>query len=131
MSTRTPATSVPDILRAFRREFQPITGKFSCFRLQRDSWREHSLTAAARPGVYVWFDKSASRVVRVGLSLINARARALQHIRDNTGGKMTALADKDSLLLILFTVAEQDKHWASALEIYLEQALVPTIPAKH
>ena len=119
--------SASDVRRAFEREFWPIAGKFDHFVLAVGEWRDHDLHAAARPGVYVWFDGSRDRVVKVGVSLVNARARALNHLRDDTGGTMAALAKEPQTRMILFTLQEADKHWAAALEIYLERVLDPEI----
>jgi len=122
-------TSLTDIRRAFEREFQPNVEKFDYFVLASDDWRNHDLIRAARPGVYVWWDGAHNRVMKVGMSSINARARALQHLLHNTGDKMAALADQPHTRMILFTLEESDKHLAADLEIYLERVLEPEIPS--
>lgn len=117
----------PTIRRHFDDEFSPVADKFETFDLQKPDWRNHELLAAARPGVYVWFDAARDKVMKVGLSLVNARARALQHLRDDTGGKMAAMAENPDARLVLYTLAEEDKHWAAALEIYFERELDPLV----
>ena len=122
--------STNDIRSVFEREFGPMASKFGYFDIGSDDWRNGDLIEAARPGVYVWYDWERDRVIKVGLSMINARARALQHLRDDTGGTMAAMRDQAGTRLILFTLPEEDKHWAAALEPYLERVLEPEIPSK-
>lgn len=121
-------TTANQVKQVFQEEFGPIAEKFETFELVHVDFRNSSLTQAARPGTYVWWD--GERFVRVGVSLINARARALQHIRDNTGGICSGLAENQNARLILFTVEPRDIHWAAALEVYLENKLDPVIPSK-
>lgn len=122
--------SLSSVRRAFEREFWPVAGKFDHLVLAAGKWRDHSLNVAARPGVYVWFDGDRERIIKVGMSLVNARARALNHLRDDTGGAMAALADQPLARMVLFTLDEADKHWATALEIYLERVLDPEIKSE-
>ena len=120
--------SIPRTIRShFDREFSHVADKFETFDLKKPDWRNHELLAAARPGVYVWVDAAKDGVMKVGLSLVNARARALQHLRDDTGGQMAAMADNPEARLVLYTLGEDDKHWAAALEIYFERELRPKI----
>lgn len=120
--------SIPfKIQSAFENEFSPVAGKFETLTLSMPDWRNHELLTAARPGVYVWFNSAEDKVVKVGLSVVNARARALQHLRDDTGGQMAAMADNPDSQLVLYTLDEKDKHWAAALEIYFENVLEPEV----
>lgn len=125
--TRDPLTR---IRRAFNREFWLHAGKFEEYVLAEDQWRDRDLHGAIRPGVYIWIDVGRDAIIKVGLSAVNPRARALQHIRDDTAGEMSALADNPDARMVLYTLAEEDKHWAAALEIYLERELQPEIQAK-
>lgn len=122
-----PARSIEDV-RSAASEFDAKGEPFECFTLGKDQWRDPSLLLAARPGVYVWFNTEQERVIRVGMSTINARARALEHIRDNTGKTMTAMAEQSQLTLVLFTREDKDKNSIAKLEKYLENALDPVIP---
>ena len=118
-----------DLHYALAREFAFIEDRFEFFVLEHSDFRNPDLILAARPGTYVWWD--GKDVVRIGVSLVNARARALDHIRDDTGGICGALAENQSARLVLFTLEPEDAHWAAALEVYLERVLSPLIPSKH
>jgi hypothetical protein len=81
------------------------------------------------PGIYVHW--CAGEIFRVGRSFSNARKRALEHIRDNTGQRMAALRNNPQAWLILFTVNPGDElHWVTALEVFLEHRFKPSIPSK-
>lgn len=114
------------IRQTFDREFGPVADKFEFIVLSGDEAASATDPVVARPGVYVhWKDDQA---IRIGRSFSNARKRALEHIRDNTGETMAELKDDPEARLVLFTVAPEDYHWAAALEIYLEDNLDPSIP---
>ena len=116
------------IRRAFEREFWPVAGKFDQLTLSVSEANESQDLRVARPGVYVWV--TGGRVFKVGRSLTNARKRALEHIRDNTGGALKELSLKEDTHLMLFTVHQDDYHWPAALEVYLERVLDPEVKTK-
>lgn len=117
-----------EIQRVFEREFWHVAGKFDILLLNgTEAWKSQDLRVA-RPGVYVWLN--AGQVMKVGRHLTNARARALEHVRDNTGQQLAALKDAPETQLMLFTVVNEDRHWAAALEIYLENRLEPVVRSK-
>ena len=117
------------VRRAFEREFWPVRYKFDLVFLREDEIEGSQHPSVWRPGVYIWTDGD-KKVIKVGRNLTNSRKRALEHIRDNTGGTMSGLKDDPNTLLILITVEPEDRHWAAALEIYLEQKLNPSIKSK-
>lgn len=115
-----------EIQRVFEREFWHVAGKFDILLLNgTEAWKSQDLRVA-RPGVYVWL--RAGNVIKVGRHLINARKRALEHVRDRV--EMHDLKDAHEAQLMLFTVLPDDRHWAAAVEIYLEDALDPAIKSK-
>jgi recombinational DNA repair ATPase RecF len=95
--------SPTEIRKLFELEFGSIADKFDYFALDAGDWRNHKLLDAARPRVYVWYDGCQERVVKVGCSLVNARARALEHLRDNTGDTMSEFAHRSDVTMILFS----------------------------
>lgn len=119
--------SIDDIIASFRTEFSNLAARFSVFTLTYAEAAQSSDPLVTRPGVYV--HHSRGQVVKVGRSFSNARKRALEHLRDNTAGKMANLGSHDSDRLILFTI-EAAPHWVSALEIYLEGKTNPEIKSK-
>lgn len=115
-----------EVKRIFEREFWPVIGKFDILLLDgNEAWSSEDLRVA-RPGVYVWL--RAGKVIKVGRHLTNARKRALEHVRDRE--QMHGMEDDPQTQLILFTVLNEDRHWAAAVEIYLEAALDPMIKSK-
>jgi len=66
--------------------------------------------------VFMFFFKDET-VLKVGKSLSNARKRALEHFRDNTGKIMKDIDGNKDLHLLLFTVNKREnEHWVIALE---------------
>lgn len=79
--------------------------------------------------VYIFFGIRRG-VIRVGRSFDNSRKRALQHLRENTGGVMAELENDHNSRLILFNVKSSDDYfWVAALEVLLEKKLNPEVPA--
>jgi hypothetical protein len=117
------------IRRAFEREFWPVRYKFDLIFLREDEIEGATHPSVSRSGVYIWTD-GRKKVIKVGRSLSNSRKRAVEHLYDNTGGTMGALKDDPEALLVLINVEPQDKHWAAALELYMEQKLQPEISSK-
>ncbi len=117
------------IRQAFEREFGNLAAKFQLLELHGLAAASDADPRAARPGVYVHW--KAGTVIRVGRSLSDARRRALEHIRDDTGRSMAALKDDPDARLLLFTVERDDDcHWIAALELFFERSLKPLIPPK-
>lgn len=118
------------ILDAFRKEFGAIADRFEIHGpLTVDEARNNQTPGIWHLGVYVWFKDVG--VLKVGRHLTNARKRALEHIRDDTGGIMKELGGNQSSRLLLFTVrSPEDYHWPAAVEIYLEKVLKPKIRSK-
>ncbi len=80
-----------------------------------------------KPGVYVFWHPVRG-VIKVGRHFTNARKRAFEHLRDNTGGVMTTLKNDEGMRLLLFNVKKsEDKHWVAALEVYFEEQLSPEV----
>jgi hypothetical protein len=112
-------------------EATPGDDSFTQYVLEKKQWRDHGMTGAARPGIYVWTDSDNDCVVRVGISAEVARARALQHIRDDTGKKMAELAAQNRLQLILFVSDSTDSVLLRRIEKHLENHLDPVIPSQN
>lgn len=119
---------IQEIKMVFDREFWSVAGKFDTIFLHgNEAWESQDLRVA-RPGVYIWWKDG--QVLKVGRNLTNARKRALEHVRDDTGRSMAILKDDPKVQLILFTVHPKDYHWVAAVEIYLENELSPKIKSK-
>ena len=114
----------------FSKEFSALKNLFITFDYSIPDAKSSDEPFVANPGVYVfWHPKRG--VIKVGRHLINSRKRALEHIRDDTGGLMKKLSADNSLRLLLFNVKdEQSKHWVAALEIFFEKRLKPEIRSK-
>ena len=113
-----------EIKKIFFDEFGPVFSKFKIVEIsitQAQSFHEEG----DRPGVYVYWKDN--QVIKVGRHLVNAKTRALEHIRDNTGGEMALLKNDPNCHLILFTVEKNNFHWAATPEIFLELKLNPRI----
>jgi hypothetical protein len=113
-----------DLLDIFNKEFSTIKGRFSIIDVSVSDAGNSKIENIWNPGVYVFFHPQRG-VIRVGRSFDNARKRALQHIRDNTGGVMADLLTDPEASLILFSVNnKEDYFWAASLEVYLEKELL-------
>lgn len=96
--------SIPEVIKIFRSEFSALSAKFAIHDLTLDTASGTRDADVDRPGVYVYW-KADLGVIKVGKSQSNARARALQHIRDNTKNdrlQMSGLANDSSCHLILY-----------------------------
>ncbi len=119
--------TIDDIIKTFYDEFGSITNKFVIITLKLDEAKNLKEKYLSHPGVYVWYNFKKGPI-KVGRHLINARRRALEHIRDNTAGIMKAICEDKDTILILFNVKDQkDIHWVAALEIFLEKSINPLI----
>jgi len=78
-----------------------------------------SIPEIEKPGVYVYHENE--KVWKIGKSNSNVKKRSLEHIRDNTDGKMASLKD-DKNMFINFIVLKNVKkiHWVYAIEVFLE-----------
>ncbi len=109
----------------FFAEFKALKDKFEIYDLSIAEARESNAEHIWKPGVYVFWHPTRC-VIKVGRHLTNARKRALEHLRDHTGGTMSRL-DSNARLLFFNVKNVNDKHWAAALEIYFEEHLTPEI----
>ncbi len=111
----------------FNEEFASIKDKFIIHNLAVIEARNSHNENFCKPGVYVFW-KEKRGVIKVGRHLVNSCKRALEHIRDNTGGSMKLLENDPNARLILFNVKEKkDLHWVMALEVFFELNLKPEI----
>ena len=121
-----------EVLELFRSEFTPLLGKFVVHDLTLDAAPSNTDRSVNRPGVYVFW-KEGYGVIKVGKSQHNSKARALEHIRDNTKNErleMSVLANDPSCHLLLFNVPrDADLHWILGLEGFFEWNLKPIIPS--
>jgi len=119
----------------FESEFGSLTSHFKRFDFTECEARKSQEDKVWHPGVYVWYSESQG-IIRVGKSFTNSRKRALEHIRDNTGGVMQRLEERGELRLQLFNLKEFDStdapklHWVAALEVLFEHQLKIHIPSK-
>jgi hypothetical protein len=118
------------IKQRFEEEFGALKDLFKCFEIGIDEVKYLDAPCIWHPGVYIWWHPDFG-VVKVGRHLTNARKRALEHARDNTGGIMASLGADHRTKILLFNVIDPKKcHWVAALEIYLESILDPPIRSK-
>lgn len=114
----------------FQSEFNDLTKLFNISEFSLDKTDEYMKNDdLAMPGVYVFVKDEL--VIRIGRSLSNSRKRALEHIQDNTGGRMRQLGYDPKTTLMLFNVKSgDDLHWVASLEIFFELKLKPEIPSR-
>ncbi|MFC1580074.1 hypothetical protein ACFL4N_04110 [Thermodesulfobacteriota bacterium] len=118
---------IEEIKAKFKTEFGPIADKFHFYNFDLMDQKNYQGDFIWKPGVYVFWSPECS-VIKVGRHLTNALKRALEHIRDDTGGEMRSLETDPSARLLLFNVKDtKDKHWVAALEIFFELNLKPKI----
>jgi hypothetical protein len=116
-----------EIVSLFRKEFGDIAAHFYINNLSIAESKTSAEREIVRPGVYVlWSD---GRAMKVGRSFDNARKRALTHLAADTGGKLAALGVDPEARLFLFTLKDDNLHWVSALEVFLERGLKPEVPS--
>ena len=112
----------------FQDEFAELRDRFEVIDLALEEVVESQAGNIWNPGTYVFCGKD--EVIRIGRSFTNSKKRALEHIRDNTGGTMAALPDNENARLLLFNVKnDEDRHWVAALEVFFEDTLDAKIPA--
>ncbi len=118
-----------DIFKIMRDEFGVISRLFILIELSiKEAMTTEDITVA-QPGVYILLRNG--KVVKVGRHIQNSRKRVLEHIRDNTGGKMASLKDEPRARIVLLNLKDITKvHWLFALEVFLEQNLEPEISSK-
>lgn len=120
-----------DVRSIFNTEFSPVASHFfPPFELNIEQIRRSNDPNVCNPGVYVYCHPIKG-VIRVGVSMVNSRKRALQHIDKNTGGIMKELSNDESTRILLFNIINEEKdHWVKALERYFEKEKVldPLIP---
>ena len=125
----TTQKAISDIYSIFMSEFYQLADRFIIKVLTFDEAETSKDPDVARGGVYVWWVDN--QVYKVGRSLENSRKRALEHIRDNTGGKMAEFKNNPGARLILYNIKnEGNLHWMIALEYFFEWILEPVIPAE-
>lgn len=131
------------IIEAFESEFSFIKDKFELIELlENNSPMDYKTIEALKlpsnnynivwhPGVYTFIGNN--ELYRVGVSMLNSRARVMQHLSEATskGGygiwDINKYADKS---ILLFNVKKQkDRHWLLALEAFLETKFHPKIKA--
>jgi hypothetical protein len=122
----------------FKAEFSPIVHKFVCIEEIGNTIKESIKTFVWHLGVYVWWREEY--VIKVGRHLTNSRKRAMEHYT-NEGGQIRFIYDLENKQVrkklsgtpeevgfLLFNLINlEDKHWAAALENYLEDTLKPLV----
>jgi hypothetical protein len=110
------------IFDVFKTEFSALIERFDYIDLAGVAIRESQDPRIARAGVYIFYKDG--EVLKVGKSLSNARRRALEDFRDNTGKIMKNLDGDSGLHLLLFTVDKREnEHWIIVLEDFFEWKL--------
>lgn len=121
--------TIDEISQKFDDEFSFVKNRFVIHDLSIADATNSKEPAALRPGVYVFW--SGDRVIKVGRHFINAKKRALEHIRDDTGGTMQQLKDDPAAHLLLFLLQDpKDIHWVAALEVFFELNLNPEVRSR-
>jgi hypothetical protein len=133
---------IPDHIQLlFKAEFSPIVHKFVCIEETGNTIKESTKTYVWHPGVYVWW--KGNDVIKVGRHLTNSRKRAMEHYT-NEGGQIRFIYDLENKedqkklsgppeefgLLLFNLIRPEDRHWAAALEIYLEDTFKPLVRSK-
>ncbi len=119
-----------EVKHIFENEFSAVREKFCVLELNANEVKDSNMEYVWHPGVYVWFHPEKG-VLKIGRHLVNSRKRALEHIRDDTGGEMKAYGSDPNTKLLLFNVKDINAyHWVAAVEIFLEKNLGPHIPSK-
>jgi len=119
--------NVTEVKNIFEKEFEALRNKFEIYDLPLAEAERSQELEICKPGVYVFWHPTRA-VIKVGRHFTNSRKRAFEHLRDNTGGVMTALKNDKGARLLLFNVKEsKDKHWIAALEVYFEEQLSPEV----
>ena len=114
------------IFDVFKTELSALIKRFDYIDLAGAAIRESQDPRISRAGVYIFYKDG--EVLKVGKSLSNARRRALEDFRDNTGKIMKNLDGDSGLHLLLFTVDKREnEHWVIALEDFFEWKLKPKI----
>lgn len=137
------ATIKQQIIAAFEQEFSFIIEKFEVIDLLLDNSPMdykviHSLKLPSEtnnivwhPGVYAFIGNNL--LYRVGVSMINSRARVMQHLEASTRQGEYGIWDIQRFpdkSILLFNVKNQaDKHWLLSLEAFLEIKFQPKIRA--
>lgn len=122
--------STEEVKQVFDGEFSVIRKLFCVIELSVREAKDSKEGCIWHPGVYVWHHPDKG-VLKVGRHFTNARKRALEHIRDNTGGVMGKYGNDQKTQLILFNVKDPaNYHWVAAVEVFLEKELNPYVPSK-
>jgi len=108
-------TAIIDLIRG---EFgQSVVDRFSvCEEFTLDQVRNDRKSKKKQPGVYIWLDHGVP--LKVGRDFVDARKRALEHYRDNTGGIRERITPDTRILLML--TDQSNLHWIAAIEVFLE-----------
>ena len=117
---------IEQVKASFESEFSPVLEKFAVYDITLDQVKNFTADFIWRPGVYVFWNESEG-VIKVGCHLTNSFKRALEHIRDNTGGMQELDGDLYTHLLLFNVKLEKDRYWVAALEIFFELELKPKI----
>lgn len=123
-----------EILALFKNEFKPVLDKFEIIQLLKGSEPLDTRVISKmtydyegndiiwHPGCYVFYGNG--KPYKVGRHLTNSRKRVMEHIEDNTGGKISELVKANDREIILFNVKDPKYcHWTAAVEIYMETVL--------
>ena len=131
------------VISAFNSEFYFLIDKFEIIDLLGDnSQMDYEIISNLKlptddynivwhPGVYLFLGNNL--VYRVGVGMINARARVMEHLDACTSAGNCGIWDIDNFddrSILLFTVKNKnDRHWLLALEAYFEIKFRPLIKA--
>jgi hypothetical protein len=93
--------TIDEIRALFAQEFGALADRFTVLEIPSPNVAACTDPGVWHPGVYVWWYPGKG-VMKVGRHFTNSRKRALEYLRDNTGGAMAALATDSTAKLLLF-----------------------------
>jgi hypothetical protein len=113
---------IEDLKTVLKKEFGLIADKFNVLSLLPED-RQSKDEIFCKPGVYVFY--KGDRIWKIGKHNSNARKRALEHFRDDTGSNigngMKKFEHDQRMHLSLFLLKDnKDVHWIYALECFFE-----------
>ncbi len=122
--------TIEEVRNLFEKEFAGVREKFSVLVIPAREVEKSNEEFTWHPGTYVWWHPERG-VLKVGRHFTNARKRALEHIKDDTGGILRRYGNNPDTKLILLNIKDpEDYHWVAAVEVFLERKAQPCVRSK-